>query len=98
MKATHTAVTVTSAARIQGGDRGVGQPAKAAAGVQGQGGRAGDPTGFERADVVDQAAVREAVGRSAATGFPVELPPSAAGAEFVVGHPPGPLAGPSDPD
>jgi hypothetical protein len=68
-----------------------------AAGVQGQGGRAGDPTGFERADVVDQAAVLEAVGRSAATGFPVELPLGSR-AGFVVGHPPGPLAGPSDPD
>jgi xylose dehydrogenase (NAD/NADP) len=40
---------------------------------------AGDPTGFGRADVVDQAAVLEAVGRSAATGLPVQPPPSAAG-------------------
>ena len=39
---------------------------------------AGDPPGFGRADVVDQAAVLEAVGRSAATGLPVEPPPSAA--------------------
>jgi hypothetical protein len=35
---------------------------------------AGDPTSFGRADVVDQAAVLEAIGRSAATGFPVEPP------------------------
>jgi D-xylose 1-dehydrogenase (NADP+, D-xylono-1,5-lactone-forming) len=40
---------------------------------------AGDPTGFGRADAVDQAAVLEAVGRSAATGLPVEPPPSTAG-------------------
>ena len=36
--------------------------------------------GFGRADAVDQAAVLEAVGRSAATGLPVAPPPSAAGA------------------
>jgi hypothetical protein len=71
VKASHTAVTVTSAARTRA--------VIAVLGVQGQGGRAGDPTAFGRADVVDQAAVLEAVGRSAATGFPVELPPSAAG-------------------
>jgi hypothetical protein len=59
---------------------------------------AGDPTGFGRADAVDQAAVLEAVGRSAATGLPVELPPSAAGPGSSSGHPPGPLAGPSDAD
>jgi hypothetical protein len=58
---------------------------------------AGDPTGFGRADVVDQAAVLEAVGRSAATGFPVELLPLAAGPGSS-GHPPGPLTGPSDAD
>jgi xylose dehydrogenase (NAD/NADP) len=39
---------------------------------------AGDPTEFGRADVVDQAAVLEAVARSAASGRPVEPPPSAA--------------------
>jgi xylose dehydrogenase (NAD/NADP) len=33
---------------------------------------AGDPTEFGRADAVDQAAVLEAVGRSAASGLPVE--------------------------
>jgi D-xylose 1-dehydrogenase (NADP+, D-xylono-1,5-lactone-forming) len=59
---------------------------------------AGDPTGFGRADMVGQAAVLEAVGRSAATGLPVELPPSAAGPGSSSGHPPGPLAGPSDAD
>jgi xylose dehydrogenase (NAD/NADP) len=58
---------------------------------------AGDPTGFGRAEVVDQAAVLEAVGRSAATGLPVEPPPSAAGPGSSSGHPPEPLAGPSDP-
>lgn len=41
---------------------------------------AGDAYGFGRADAVDQAAVLEAVGRSAATGLPVAPPPSAAGA------------------
>jgi predicted dehydrogenase len=39
---------------------------------------AGDPTEFGRADAVDQAAVLEAVGRSAASGLLVEPPPSAA--------------------
>ena len=39
---------------------------------------AGDPTEFGRADAVDQAAVLEAVGRSAASGLPVEPPSSAA--------------------
>jgi predicted dehydrogenase len=39
---------------------------------------AGDPTEFGRAGAVDQAAVLEAVGRSAASGLPVEPPPSAA--------------------
>ena len=34
----------------------------------------GDPTEFGRTDAVDQAAVLEAVGRSAATGLPVEPP------------------------
>jgi hypothetical protein len=38
---------------------------------------AGDPGEFGRADAVDQAAVLEAVGRSAASGLPVEPPPSA---------------------
>jgi D-xylose 1-dehydrogenase (NADP+, D-xylono-1,5-lactone-forming) len=57
---------------------------------------AGDPTSFGRADVVDQAAVLEAIGRSAATGFLVEPPPSAAGPGSSSGHGPEPLAGPSD--
>ena len=39
---------------------------------------AGDPTEFGRADAVDQAAVLEAVGRSAASGLPVEPAPSVA--------------------
>ena len=39
---------------------------------------AGDPTEFGPGDAVDQAAVLEAVGRSAAGGLPVEPPPSAA--------------------
>jgi xylose dehydrogenase (NAD/NADP) len=59
---------------------------------------AGDPTEFGVADVVDQAAVLEAVGRSAATGFPVEPPPSAAGPGSSSGHPPESLTGPSDAD
>ena len=42
------------------------------------------------APVVDQAAVLEAVGRSAATGFPVELPPSAAGPRSSSGTRPDP--------
>jgi D-xylose 1-dehydrogenase (NADP+, D-xylono-1,5-lactone-forming) len=41
-----------------------------------------DPTSFGRADAVDQAAVLEAVGRSAATGLPVE-PPIRSRAGFV---------------
>ena len=53
MKASHTAVTVTSAARTRAVIAVLGQPAQAAAGVQGQGGRAGDPTAFGRAYVVD---------------------------------------------
>jgi D-xylose 1-dehydrogenase (NADP+, D-xylono-1,5-lactone-forming) len=39
---------------------------------------ASDPPEFGRADAVDQAAVLEAVGRSAASGLPVQPPPSAA--------------------
>jgi D-xylose 1-dehydrogenase (NADP+, D-xylono-1,5-lactone-forming) len=38
----------------------------------------GLPYEFGRADVVEQAAVLEAIGRSAATGLPVEPPPAAA--------------------
>jgi D-xylose 1-dehydrogenase (NADP+, D-xylono-1,5-lactone-forming) len=57
---------------------------------------AGDPTSFGRADAVDQAAVLEAVGQSAATGLPVEPPPSAAGPVSSSRHPPEPLADSSD--
>jgi D-xylose 1-dehydrogenase (NADP+, D-xylono-1,5-lactone-forming) len=56
---------------------------------------AGDPTEFGRADVVDQAAVLKAVGRSAASGLPVQPPSSAAGPASSSGHGPGSLAGPS---
>jgi predicted dehydrogenase len=57
---------------------------------------AGDPTSLGRPDAVDQAAVLEAVGQSAATGLPVEPPPSAAGPVSSSGHPPEPLADSSD--
>ena len=59
---------------------------------------AGDPTGFGRADAIDQAAVLEAVGRSAASGLPVQPPPSAAGPGSASTKGPEPLAGPSDAD
>jgi hypothetical protein len=57
---------------------------------------AGGPAGFGRADVVDQAAVLKGIGRSAASGLPVEPPPSAAGPGSSSGHPPRPLPGPGD--
>jgi xylose dehydrogenase (NAD/NADP) len=55
---------------------------------------AGDPTEFGRADVVDQAAVLEAVGRSPAARS--SRPPSAAGPGSSSEHHPESLAGPSD--
>jgi xylose dehydrogenase (NAD/NADP) len=51
---------------------------------------AGEPTEFGRADAVGQAAVLEAVGRSAATGLAVEPAPSAAGPGPSSGHGPEP--------
>jgi Oxidoreductase family, NAD-binding Rossmann fold len=59
---------------------------------------AGDPTEFGRVDAVDQAAVLEAVGRSAASGLPVQPPPSAAGPVSPAGRRPEPPAAPSTAD
>jgi hypothetical protein len=55
------------------------------------------PPSRPRADAVDQAAVLEAVARSAATGLPVQPPPPAAGPVSSSGRPE-PLAGSSDAD